>query len=594
MKCPNFLLILSAPPLRGTRQQCAIHFLVGVNGSGKTQLLQALAEIFLALERLEFPPFPVTLVYDLGRQEESRTIYFYYPGPQNLRNNLDTRSALVRFKSTIPPDNQLDWSDLADVDWENEEALPYPVEDYYLRELPGSGSIDSYLPKSMLAYTSGATERWEQIFQRRRGLDEILAAGGEGLEFGGERPFGWNADRERLDCYFKGISRGLVEGNAEPGREGLEIGQVEEAGTSSLGVFIGPSDLKLSLAAVGLAQAVQDFAKAPDQTTETAYLAELAQQTNGLRGVLNRVNSLWPVTLVLRLNFDPILLRRLRPDIRANWRQLYQLATQVTGQTEGEEGQTYPDRYLYFDLRANQTRLENFPTNTAAALYQLLSTGVDRDDTPTPFKVFSKLRRWQQEGRLSEVNLLIRQRPLYQNRALLPDLLLYENLSDGERVLLGRMALFYLLQNTPDALLLLDEPENHFNDAWKRELVSLIDDALQETPNEVLITTHSSIALSDVFREEIHVLRRNSETGQTEASTVELPTFGADPGEIMVKIFDAPDSIGQRSLERLENLLTEDWSNRREELETYLRSVGFGYYRSELREIWRKLNAAQS
>ena len=79
----------------------------------------------------------------------------------------------------------------------------------------------------------------------------------------------------------------------------------------------------------------------------------------------------------------------------------------------------------------------------------------------------------------------------------------YEELSDGEQMVLGRMALFHLLQGQQDALLLLDEPETHFNDKWKREIVDIIDDAIGHTSNDVLISTHSAIVLSDVFNNEI-------------------------------------------------------------------------------------------
>ena len=52
------------PSLPG--RECAIRFVVGVNGSGKTHLLQAVAEAFLAMARRKPPRFPVTLVYELA------------------------------------------------------------------------------------------------------------------------------------------------------------------------------------------------------------------------------------------------------------------------------------------------------------------------------------------------------------------------------------------------------------------------------------------------------------------------------------------------------------------------------------------------
>jgi len=69
-------------------------------------------------------------------------------------------------------------------------------------------------------------------------------------------------------------------------------------------------------------------------------------------------------------------------------------------------------------------------------------------------------------------------------------------------------------------------------------------------------------------------------------------TFGADPSEIMINVFDAPDSIGSRSLNWLNKQLDEEWTTeRRDKLETIIRKIGPGLYRSELRTIWRKLNA---
>lgn len=48
----------SGSPLQ---RECAIRFVVGVNGSGKSNLLRAVAEVFLALADERLPPFPVSL-----------------------------------------------------------------------------------------------------------------------------------------------------------------------------------------------------------------------------------------------------------------------------------------------------------------------------------------------------------------------------------------------------------------------------------------------------------------------------------------------------------------------------------------------------
>lgn len=66
------LCFASGSPLqRELQRQCAIHFVVGVNGSGKSNLLRAVAEVFLALADERLPPFPVSLVYELGLRGSS-------------------------------------------------------------------------------------------------------------------------------------------------------------------------------------------------------------------------------------------------------------------------------------------------------------------------------------------------------------------------------------------------------------------------------------------------------------------------------------------------------------------------------------------
>lgn len=172
------------------------------------------------------------------------------------------------------------------------------------------------------------------------------------------------------------------------------------------------------------------------------------------------------------------------------------------------------------------------------------------------------------------------------------DLLLYDWLSDGERMFLGRMALFHLLKGIGDALVLLDEPETHFNDVWKREIVSLIDEAIGDEPSDVVISTHSSITLSDVASEQIiRISRENGYVGINPLGD-SIQTFGASSNELMINVFGAQSSIGRYSREQLDAFLRRKWSaDDIEELEQLIRNIGPGYYRSELRLRWRELRA---
>jgi len=205
----------------------------------------------------------------------------------------------------------------------------------------------------------------------------------------------------------------------------------------------------------------------------------------------------------------------------------------------------------------------------------------------SPFDSFKTLLDLRRQGLLTDVQIAVR-------KADLDDILLFDELSDGEQVYLGRMALFHLLQGESDALLLLDEPEVHFNDKWKREIVDIIDEALKDHASDVLIATHSSITLTDVFNDEIILFRKRE--GRAEPVELRSSTFGADPSEVMIRLFGVPDSMGARALEWLDGQLDREWThNNVPELEGLLQRIGPGFHRSELRGILRRLkdDAAQ-
>jgi len=106
------------------------------------------------------------------------------------------------------------------------------------------------------------------------------------------------------------------------------------------------------------------------------------------------------------------------------------------------------------------------------------------------------------------------------------------------------MALFALFR-AQNLLILLDEPEVHFNDVWKREIVNMLDQIMDGYVSHALITTHSSIALTDVSPESIMKLER--EDGALYAVRPRIQTFAADPSDIMMHIFNAQHANGERS-----------------------------------------------
>src|SRR5260370_19219747 len=183
-------------------------------------------------------------------------------------------------------------------------------------------------------------------------------------------------------------------------------------------------------------------------------------------------------------------------------------------------------------------RARNNSATAADALIKELPPA--SDDSITVFGMFQQLLQLQQQGILEDVTIALRKHTL-------KDLLIYDWLSDGEQVFIGRMAFFHLLHGTEDAFILLDEPETHFNDYWKRELVDIIDSSLRDDSIEVVLSTHSSIALSDAFTTEIVPLYKAPDGSIHVVDELSINSFGASPIDIMRKIFDAPESVGQRA-----------------------------------------------
>ncbi|HEY0735385.1 MAG TPA: AAA family ATPase [Herpetosiphonaceae bacterium] len=127
---------------------------------------------------------------------------------------------------------------------------------------------------------------------------------------------------------------------------------------------------------------------------------------------------------------------------------------------------------------------------------------------------------------------------------------LFSWMSDGEQSFLARMALLSLMRSQ-GALIFLDEPEVHFNDYWKRHIVNLIHQTLQHTGSHVLITTHSSITLTDVPSQDIIKIVRSGPYTTDTPRPLPIRTLAADPSDIMVHVFDTGYATGERAVQEV-------------------------------------------
>lgn len=136
-----------------------------------------------------------------------------------------------------------------------------------------------------------------------------------------------------------------------------------------------------------------------------------------------------------------------------------------------------------------------------------------------------------------------------------------KSLSDGEHQLLHTIGLCLLFRHQP-ALFLLDEPETHLNPDWRASYISTLrqaleaDEATRHVMREVLLTSHAPFIISDCRRENVLVFEKD-EHGKVEWHNPDFNTFGASANAITVKVFGQQETIGDYAMDALGKFRTD-------------------------------------
>lgn len=569
------LVFASGSPME---RECAIRFVVGLNGSGKSNLLRAVAELFLALADERLPPFPATLVYELGRRDAPRNHSFVldFPGAQ-------AKAALWLAEDWHWPDGAYDDDFRATI-----ESLREIGDAPHFRALIPRGAwpqtVPIALPKAVLAYTTGAERPWQSVWKRNQEGQDWLESGVGDEAALQERPPGWGARDEALLAAAAPQPDGGERISALP----EQASSRPEANVFRRPVLLNEALLKCALLSLALPQAFVVLDKEVSDWTETE---------RSLQALLERGGWRYLVSVGFRGRFRPHAWDQGLSSLAHDW---WLSAGEVLSTPHPTEAR----RTLLFDLKGRfDSQGKTFQSPDADAL-ETCSTQGDallallggRD--ATPFERFTRLLELNRLGLFDDLFLRLRRAPVPEpgSEDALNDLgvLRYGELSDGEQMVLGRMALFHLLRGQEDALLLLDEPETHFNDKWKREIVEIIDEAIGDSASDVLIATHSAIVLSDVFNDEV-VMVEKTDTGSAVRKVAE-PTFATDPSALMMTVFEADDSIGKRAetfiLEKLKQ--TSGTEADIAMIDGLIARMGTGFYRTELRTLLNRWKAGDA
>lgn len=616
----------------------SLNFVVGVNGSGKSSLLRAIYHVFRSLSQRQLPTLPLTLAWDRTQGSESLTTILH------ITNEKDS----IPFCATLAqvPNSALrsDWQGIMEAVI-NGRLHPL-VND--LTMVQGNDAFTSpllyaRLPKRLIAYSSGAIEPWTQLERpdfnpKDEEIDNYLVDD--------ERPPGWNINHEweleqesriskELNSYTlktKGTSQNTssgVEQYAELNDETFErfwqdlsplqnlrkkisANHVPRSGRLNDTIFsIQTRHLRYAGIILGIWQATQESSsrakrKVDMQIDESVeLLLNSDRNLRGARRVLNGIDWFCPTHLSITYHDTA---DRLNPRAHQELLCLVALAEEVIALPRGRMRAVFA---LGHSSNINLTKKlkEAFRSGIQSKMIEFIASRVDGCPTmaeaflrifsedknldSTPLDVFTRLREWEHSGLLEDITLTVKrlEQPVASDGEPDDVIVTYDQLSDGEQMLLGRMGLLFLLRGQDGSLLLLDEPETHFNDVWKREIVDMVDlGLLNSTEANVIVATHTSIALTDAFAAEVTLLTKKE--GKTMAEALELPIFGADPGRVLLHVFGAPDMIGVRAANLLRKKLAQvKWTHEETEaLRSLIDKTGSGWPRAKLMDILDKLD----
>jgi len=166
----------------------------------------------------------------------------------------------------------------------------------------------------------------------------------------------------------------------------------------------------------------------------------------------------------------------------------------------------------------------------------------------------------------------------------------FRELSEGEQQLLTVLG---LLQFTSAAasLFLLDEPDTHLNPRWSVEYLQHIRDFLKDENDKnqsshVLLATHNPIAVAELRKEQVQILKRDDETLSISAQEPDVDPIGMGyAGVITSEMFGlnaAVDTTTQKLLEIQRILSVKSQLSEREKADledatSKLETLGFRY-----------------
>lgn len=501
----------------------------GPNGSGKSNLLEVLAAIFFQLEilrvrrsflpealqdeTLDLSPISFELDYLIRVLPEYRSSNSPEWAKVHVRKN---SGESVRFL------------------WENQSDFGTDINEPFT-----SSHIDMLLPQYVLGYSSGENEILSLPFFKMRFVqfDEYYNALTQQLPYPGH-------PETRLAYLDNGFSQAILlcnllfldEDSLRPFREDVGIDSLQE-----FRIIVRRS--------VGLR---------PEQLT--AFASEDENQNQLPEDIVNSNPALQlhideQGLLHYRLNITHLLEGDERSSLMINALQRCATLSYVDEVTDT----------LILDYRVNEATKQAFRENfdgSPLALFQafqvLLALNLYVVSDSLKSDLYSSTSHYVSETvpTLASDERIMRFKHFYFRKRGGEKPMLLKELSDGEHQLLHSLGLCVLFRDT-NCLLLLDEPETHFNPNWRASFITRLRQCLpdqQDVGQEMLITTHTPFIISDSKPDKVLVFSKDETTGVISINHPDYNTLGASINKITMNTFGKRETIGGYAQTLLEDL----------------------------------------
>ncbi|EGR3405962.1 hypothetical protein CGI04_16640 [Vibrio parahaemolyticus] len=164
----------------------------------------------------------------------------------------------------------------------------------------------------------------------------------------------------------------------------------------------------------------------------------------------------------------------------------------------------------------------------------------------------------------------------------------YDRISDGEHQLIqiiGSLILF----GDQQSLFILDEPESHFNPEWRIEFVDIINRYVGLSKLELIISTHSPFVLSACKSERVLHFQKNPDGCVAINSIRNKETYGSSFDSLLSSVFGLEVLISKRPLDEIREVLSQydngslTSTTALEQLEKFGQSFELNYRRNKIR-----------